>query len=719
MRGKTIFEIFPQELCDLLQGYCSEALSGSNVSVEIKFRNHIFKIDCLPIENGLSYGMLVAQDISSNRKTEEALKTSEEELATLFSAMTDIVFVLDSKGKYIKVAPTQSDLYSLPPDEILGRTVHDILPEDKAVFALEQIHQALDTGEVHKVKYNLTINGQILWFEANISPMNQTAVYWVIRDITQDILSKDVARKNEQAMRNLIYERERVEEALRESRKAYRDLVENINDVVFTTDLSGEITYISSIIHPLCGFFSKELIGNKFCELFLTEDSPYCEKLIRTALLGDREMSECRLKLKSGGHIWVQIATRPTFRSNEITGVAGIITDITKKRQLEHQLFQSQKWESIAALSTDIAQDFNNMFGIMLCHLSLIDDEQNDSLNRKSSVETIARTIRRGSDLVQQLLTISRKSELNLAQINVNTIVREVVRLMDETFSKRITIKMSIDTNLSFILADSIQIYQVLLNLCLNAREAISKTTGGKIIIETRSANNEILRSKFPKSELCDYIEICVSDTGIGMDETVQARIFEPSFTTRGSGKGNGSGLATAYSIIERHRGFITFDSALGKGSRFHIYLPAITKLNAKSYNQDSNKSSQLKTERRTILLVEEDEILRNTVRILLEKSEYEVLEVAAAHETIEIYRKNSDKIQLVFLNIGLSGFAGEQILHEIQKINPQINVILADGFISSLQKVRLIESGVKDIIEKPYAATELLNRIESVLAND
>ncbi|WP_167882980.1 PAS domain-containing hybrid sensor histidine kinase/response regulator [Leptospira barantonii] len=830
VQGKTMREVFPKDICDLSEPLYHAALEGRSTTIEIPYMGRIFKLEHAPIEseNGqIDYGLVMAQDITARKKAEDALKDSELDLRALFSAMTDVILVMDAGGRYLKIAPTKAKFLTASPTELLGNRVRDLFASDKADLAENTIRKTLQTGKTQNIEYDLEVHGEVLWFEASVSYRSENTVYWVARNITQFKRIENAEKKSQKHLRDIIdgllpnmfvgliqpdgvlievnkapltvanlrfedvlgkpfdetywwsysdrskerlresiqrackgetlrydteiriaggefvvidfaiqpmrdesgavkfliasgtviTERKNAEAALQESQQKYRELVENINDVIFSASVLCNVTYISPIIHSLTGYSSDSITGNSFKDMILEEDREFSRRIISSALSGNRDMCECRMKLKDGGSVWVQISVRPIFRDGNIAGFAGVIMDITKRRQLEQRLFRSQKLESLGTLAGGIAHDFNNLLGIMSCHLSILQDEGSDVHKLAKSKEAISKTIKRGADLVGQLLTIARKGDMTLEPVHLNSVIFEVVHLMDETFPKLIEVDLTMNCDLPQVLADHSQIHQVLLNLCVNARDAM-EPGGGKITIATKTVKGEEIRGKHEKAEAAVYLELSVSDTGIGMDSFTKARIFEPFFTTKEPGRGTGLGLATTYGIVERHRGFIEVDTELGRGTTFKIFLPAQTQTHEAVLKETKEESvSKISTQGSgTILLVEDEDMLREVLTSILEKEGYRVLVAMNGLDAVEIYRTHWNRIDLVLSDVGLPGIEGDRMYYEMKRIHPEIRAILASGFIEPGKKSELLRAGVVDVLQKPYLTVEILNRIKTVI---
>ena len=385
------------------------------------------------------------------------------------------------------------------------------------------------------------------------------------------------------------------------------------------------------------------------------------------------------------------------------------------KRGLEAQLQQAQKLESIGTLASGIAHDFNNILGIILGYSSLLERLREDPQRHSESVEAIKKATQRGADLVKQLLVFARKHEALLESLSVNALITEITKLLKETFPKTISISTFLQQDLPTLVADVSQIHQVLLNLLVNARDAIPDQ--GSISITTKTIEGDTIISRFPKATARQYIQIEVTDTGIGMDEATHLRIFEPFFTTKGPGKGTGLGLAVVFGIIEHHSGFIDVRSALGEGTIFNVYLP-IPERTIKEV-QEARKIQELTGGTETILIIEDEEMLRELLRSSLVLQGYTVLTAQDGKQGVEIYQSHQKEIAVVVSDIGLPFLGGHEVFNRIRKINPKAKVILASGFFEPEIRSEMYKAGLKEFIQKPYLVGEVLQKIREVLDNE
>jgi len=393
--------------------------------------------------------------------------------------------------------------------------------------------------------------------------------------------------------------------------------------------------------------------------------------------------------------------------------ISGMIKDITGVKQHERQLIQAQKLESLGTLAGGIAHDFNNILGIILGHSANLERVHSDPTKFNQSVEAITKAAVRGASLVKQLLTFARQTEAVFETVRINDIITEIKKLMEETFDKTITISTFLQSDLPFALADATQIHLALLNLCINARDAMPK--GGNLSISTGIITGESLKSRFPNAAPERYIRIDVADTGIGMDEATRHRIFEPFFTTKGPGKGTGLGLALVFSIVQNHHGFVGVESKLGIGTTFTVYLPV--QEHAFESSQPSGKTARdVPGGTETILLIEDEETLRELVRAVLVSKGYTVITAEDGEEGLKAFLSHQEEIAVVICDVGLPRLGGVEVLQRIRARIPRTKVIIASGFIDQDAKAAMYKAGANEFIQKPYSPDEVLRKIRDIV---
>jgi CheY-like chemotaxis protein len=333
----------------------------------------------------------------------------------------------------------------------------------------------------------------------------------------------------------------------------------------------------------------------------------------------------------------------------------------------------------------------------------------------KLSIETVVKTCRRGAALVNQLLTFARKAEPELTLVKLNDSVIEISKLLSETITKTIVINLDLEQELPAISADATQMHQVLLNLCVNARDAMPN--GGTLTIATHLQQSDVVRKKFPNVAARQYVALIVRDAGVGMDEKTRSRIFEPFFTTKERGKGTGLGLSVVFGIMESHKGYIAVDSEPGKGTTFYLYFPVPESQDIEQANAETQKEIPGGDE--TILVVEDEEAIRELLKIFLQLAGYTVLIAVDGREAIEVYDKHWEDIDLVLADNGLPKLSGYDIFRKMKSKNSKLKFILASGSVEPERISEILRDGARDFIEKPYTVFKVLRAVRSVLDHE
>ena len=395
---------------------------------------------------------------------------------------------------------------------------------------------------------------------------------------------------------------------------------------------------------------------------------------------------------------------------------AALLHDMEERKKLEEQLLQSQKMEGIGTLAGGIAHDFNNILNIIQGYASLLREYGTRNKQIGESLVVINETVQRGSTLVQQLLTLARKSSTDFEWVNANVLIEELIALISQTFPKTIEPSSTLELDLPPITADKNQIQQALLNLCVNARDAMPD--GGTLIFKTQSVDGAALRDL---DGAIDGRHVCieVSDTGMGMDESIRKRIFEPFFTTKDIGKGSGLGLSVVYGIVQNHGGLINVESKPGSGTSFRLYFPATPPdVSGKEpiVNLDTETDCGISNGAATVLLIEDEQDMLNIQERILLQHGYKVLKATDGEKALEIYRGYEQTIDVVLLDIGLPKIAGQDVLLKIKNENPDVKIIIASGYLEPELKAKIHQAGVNHFLHKPYKLDEMVKTLQSLI---
>jgi signal transduction histidine kinase/integral membrane sensor domain MASE1/ActR/RegA family two-component response regulator len=396
---------------------------------------------------------------------------------------------------------------------------------------------------------------------------------------------------------------------------------------------------------------------------------------------------------------------------------AVLLRTIEEQKKLEEQLRQAQKMESIGTLAGGVAHDFNNILNIIQGYSDLVGREPLTEQHTNECLKTIDQQIKRGSSLVRQLLTVARKTETHLAPTDANSFVLTISELIKQSFPKTITVALDLDPGLPPVMADSNQLSQALLNICVNARDAM--LAGGKLTVRTEKIDQNEVPDRSLEARTESYVLIVISDTGMGMEEEVRERIFEPFFTTKGIGEGTGLGLAIVYGIVKEHNGFIEVESKPGQGTTFRLYLPALWSEGKPAVDEKMRgeaASGKYSVGRGTILVVEDEEAMVRLLREVLSKAGYQTLTAMDGEAAIDLYQGHKEEIDIVVLDLGLPKVTGFEVIRKLNEQNPRVSIIITTGYLQPELKPELLQAGVKDCIYKPYSVDDLVEKVGSLI---
>ncbi len=536
------------------------------------------------------------------------------------------------------------------------------------------------------------------------------------RDVLASLELIDLAGESDRVLISMIIditERKTAEKALKKSEERYRNFFEEDLTGDFMCTPEGEIISCNPAFARIFGFASVAE-AKVFNANNLFPESKEREAFLRILKEEKKlEYHEVEYLRRDGTRVYcVENAVGIFDAAGELVQIKGYIFDESRRKSLENQLIQAQKLESLGTLASGIAHDFNNILGIIMGYSTLLARLPSDPENIKHSAEAIVKSTVRGAAMVKQLLTFARKADIRLTLVNVNDIVNEISQLLGETIAKTIVINLELEHALPAISADATQMHQVLLNLCVNARDAMPD--GGTLTVATHVMPRALVREMFSNASAQSYIAMSVNDTGVGMDEKTRSRIFEPFFTTKEMGKGTGLGLSVVFGIMESHKGFVTVESKPGAGSTFFLYFPVPESVEFRF--SEAEKGEVAAGGGETILIVEDEEPLRELLKIFLLNAGYAVLTAADGREAVDVYHNHRDAIKLVLADSGLPKLSGYDVFRKIKTENPDLKFISASGFIEPSLKSEFMKEGAKDFLQKPYTEAQVLWTVRKVL---
>jgi len=513
-----------------------------------------------------------------------------------------------------------------------------------------------------------------------------------------------------------------VDEALRESEEKYRNILESIEEGCFEIDLEGNLTFFNDPLCRILDFDRDELEGQNTI-VFTTRDSAKKVDRILKQVKNTGEpvhVTDYDAVKKSGEIVPLELsASLIKNAEDQPVGFRGMLRDVSErkrseeeKRKLETQLQQAQKMESIGTLAGGIAHDFNNiLMGVQgNASLMLLKIDHNHPNHEK--IKNIERYVQNGTELTKQLLGFARRGKYHLKATNLNEIIETSSTLFGRT-KKEIQIHRKFSDDLWAVEVDQGQIDQVLLNLYVNAWQAMPE--GGDLFLETENVTLDKNYVQPYKVEPGRYVKISVADNGVGIQKEDQERIFEPFFTTKEMGRGTGLGLASVYGIVKSHGGYINVYSEKGQGTRFTIYLPA----SEKEVVDEKERIIPLVRGRGTILLIDDEEMIVDVGQELLRELGYKVVVAKSGSEAIEAYKKKYPQIDLVIMDMIMPGMGGGEAYDRLKQINPEVKVLLSSGYSVDGQATKILDRGCDGFIQKPFNMKQLADKIRSIIGNN
>lgn len=623
-------------------------------------------------------------------------ENTENQYRYLVDSTTDSLYLVDEKCRYIFMNNNHIQRLKLPIEKIIGHSYDEFHSAEQSKEFAEKVNEVYGTNKSVQDEHQSPRSG---YFLRTFSP---------VRDSINNgkIIAVAIVSKN-------ITERRLAEEALRKSEEKYRLLIENSNEAIFII-MDGKIKYANLHTAQMTGYDMKDLSSVSFINLVVAEDRDMVLELQESCLQGEDPSINYSFRItnKQGITLWVETNSVGINWDNE-PAILNSMRNITKQRRTEARLFQAQKMESIGTLAGGIAHDFNNLLMGIQGHASLAllhMDPQNVNFEHLKTIETLVTS---GADLTKQLLGFARGGKYEVKIVDLNLLIQKTSETIGRT-KKEIKIHRNFQTDLWPVDVDHGQIEQVLLNLYVNAWQAMPG--GGNLYLETKNVFVEESHFKPYVTMNGHYVKISVTDTGVGMDEKTKERIFEPFFTTREMGRGTGLGLASVYGIIKNHNGFINVYSEKGQGTTFNIYLPASSKKNTHDKDKDVDRDNLIPKGAETILLVDDEPMILTVGSELLKTLGYTILTAQDGSSAIDLYKNSQDNIDLVILDMVMPEMSGGEIFDELKKINPQVKVLLSSGYSLNGQASRIIKRGCVGFIQKPFTIRDIASQLRKII---
>ena len=522
-----------------------------------------------------------------------------------------------------------------------------------------------------------------------------------------------------EALSKLILWRNQAEKALRESEERFRNVYETAPLAFVVWDLDTNVTDWNKKAEELFGWTKEEVIGNNFFDFLIPEkDRPRVVDVVKSLLNGKLKSHSINDNLTKGGEIITCEWNNSLFHDNDgnIIGVISLGLDITKRKRveeektkLEAQLQRAQRLESIGTLASGFAHNFNNLLMGIMANISIMLLDIDSDHQHYKYLKNIEKQIINGSKLAGQLTGYARVGKYEVKPIDLNKLLKETSNTF-KIAKKDIRIHKYLTENLYKIEADIGQIEQAILNLFVNAADAMPE--GGELFIETKNVTDKDIPGKPYHPKPGSYVLLTIKDTGIGMDKMTRERIFEPFFTTKSLAEGTGLGLSSTYGIIKGHGGYIGVDSEKGHGATFRLYLPATEK----DVKKEKRAPDKIVKGKETILFVDDESTVIEGCEGMLNKMGYNVSTAGSGKEALEIYKRKSDEIDMVILDMIMPEMSGGETYDRLKEMNPDIKVLLASGYSIKGQATEILKRGCNGFIQKPFNMEALSMKIREIL---
>jgi len=648
----------------------------------------------------------ISMTISERKQAEKALRESEERYRLLAENVTDVIWIRDLNLKIKYVSPSAKNMTGFSVEELIRDDFKSFFTSASVKLArgvlAEEIAAEQRGGKNPLRTRTLEFeghrkDGSKVWTEEKVSFLRNlegkpSGILGVSRDITE---------RKEAAL------------ALQQSEERYRSLVENTMDGYVVCEVpSGKILFFNKRCGELYGYTRQEGVGLTLWDVVCPEEHARIKKRIHARLAGEDMGEERQIynSLRKDGSTFRSEISTSLVTYREKPAIQGVIRDVSEQERLEKQLKMAQRMEAIGTLAGGIAHDFNNLLMAIEGNVSLLLIDKHIDEAQRERISKIEQYIIDARDVTRQLLAFAMGGKYEVRPLDLNEATKKTCEMFGRT-KKEIKIKIEYQEDIWAVQADRGQIEQVLLNVCVNAWQAMPG--GGELYVKTENVSLRKDDAIGFGAEPGNYVKVSITDTGIGMDEDTQAKIFDPFFTTKEMGRGTGLGLASAFGIIKNHGGIIKVYSEVGQGTSLHIYLPVSKE---PILREDIKKEDIMMAGSGTILIVDDEEMILDVAEGILKSLGYQVLLAKDGVEAIDIYKQRGDDIELVILDIIMPGLGGGEIYDRLKAINPGIKVLLSSGYSMDGTAKEILNRGCNGFIQKPFNVRDLSIKLREII---
>jgi len=650
--------------------------------------------------------LMAARDVTNKKWAEEVVRESETNYRNIFNSIGYMVLVIDRDARILDMNNAAAMMMQQQREEVIGQDFDSINAKEKNTLEdfRNYLARAFEIGEERVDWYLQRPDGRVLPVEIVLHKGEYFGHDVVVAAARRSDLDKETVAAPDEISTTL----------------------ESAPSAIAIANSEGEFTWANRAFAELIDVGAGELIGREITSLRAEGRSEEAfNRMLQTIYKGKVWSDEVIVQTGKEKETEIGLTVTPVTSS---TGIVSrfVLTarNVAWEKERMQQILQKRKMESIDTISRAIAHDFNNILGIILGYASFLEKRKEDPEKFHADIEEIKNAVQRGANLIKQMLAYTHRNDVSYDSINVNEVVQDVAGVLGDSFPETIDISLELDERVPDVSMSRHQLQQIITELCVNARDAIEDPEAahpgrGRIIIETHRYEGRKLRDMFPAAHENTYVEIRVTDTGAGMDEDTKSKAFDPFFSAKEYGKGKGLGLTSVYGVIKSYDGFIRIESEPKQGTVFMIYLPA---------GNDTGKSTDTVEEYaetptvtpeaggNTILVVEDEPSLLQLLQHVLEENGYRVLTASDGIEGVKVYESNVDDIALVVSDVGLPKLDGFNAFLQMRRINPNVNAVLASGYLDDKVKVDLYKEGIKDFIKKPYQTEEILSKINELV---